>query len=187
VVTFVGGRTVASAAVVHRRPREPRGRCAQATRRTARERAGAATIRLWDAGLLLRAVRRARGLSQRDLAELAGVRRSTIDRIESGQTRAPSLTLVERILRSSGHALVIADHHGRLLELDEEHERLTDHAGRHLPAHLPYFRVEWSRTYWWGWTRVAWSPSDPTVPEWSYYRPGRLRDYFPEHWWLDAT
>lgn len=139
-----------------------------------------------DCGALLRAVRHSRLLSQRDLALLAGVRHSTIDRIEAGRTRSPSMALMDRILRATGHALVVVDHHGRLLELDEQRERLFDRSGRRLPAHLPYFKVKWTSS-WWGWSRIAWLPSDPAVPTWSYYRLVPSAMNCPEHIWMDAT
>jgi transcriptional regulator with XRE-family HTH domain len=122
---------------------------------------------------LLRAVRRARMLSQRELAALAEVRPSTVDRIESGRTPTPSLALVERILRAAGHALVIADEHGRLLELDDERLRLFDRAYRRFPAHLPAQRIQGYPYEWWGWSRIAWQLNDPKVPTWTFYKRGK--------------
>src|ERR1700760_4179219 len=89
------------------------------------------------AATLLRSVRWARQLSQRELAEVAGVPLSTIERIESGQTSNPGLRTIERILSSTGYQLAIANQHGRLLNLDEDRFRHHDRSGRHLPAHLP--------------------------------------------------
>lgn len=49
------------------------------------------------AGNLLRSARAKKGISQARLAELAGVPRSTVERIEAG-TRQPSLVTLSRLL-----------------------------------------------------------------------------------------
>jgi transcriptional regulator with XRE-family HTH domain len=53
------------------------------------------------AGNLLRVARARAGMSQRELAEVAGVQQSTIARIESG-ARQPSLPVLARILAAVG-------------------------------------------------------------------------------------
>src|SRR6202171_560705 len=53
------------------------------------------------AGNLLRVARARAGMSQRELAEAAGVQQSTIARIESG-ARQPSLPVLARILAAVG-------------------------------------------------------------------------------------
>jgi transcriptional regulator with XRE-family HTH domain len=58
-------------------------------------------------GDLLRAVRRSRRLSQRELAEVAGVRSTTVDRIESGCSNRPSLAVIEQILNATGYQLAV--------------------------------------------------------------------------------
>lgn len=118
---------------------------------------------------LLRAVRKARRLSQRELASLAGVRPSTVDRIESGQSTAPSLAVIEKILHACGYRLAITGHEGRPFELDEPHGRLLDRGGRNYPAHLDLIRMDGMRTPWWGWLRIAFYERDPHVPEWIYH------------------
>lgn len=141
-----------------------------------------------DAGRLLRAVRRARTLSQRELAELCGVPRSTIDRIESGATD-PRMGTTARILDPAGFRLVVLDDAGRLLEPDDAHDRLRDAALRRLPAHLRARRITDDLTPWWGWGRIAWWPDDPAVPAWTYdRRPDRVRrPWLPVYRWDDAT
>jgi transcriptional regulator with XRE-family HTH domain len=131
-------------------------------------------------------VRRWRGISQRELADFAGVRRSTISRIESGQTARPSLELMDRIVRAGGFALVIADVHDRLLELDDHRGRLRDRGGRRYPAHLELFKVRWGGPPWWGWSRIAWLETDQACPEWSFYR-RPTHGYAPPFWITDAT
>jgi transcriptional regulator with XRE-family HTH domain len=57
-----------------------------------------------SAARLLRAARRRAGLSQRALAEAAGVPQSTVARIELG-TLSPRANTLERLLRGTGHGL----------------------------------------------------------------------------------
>ena len=59
-----------------------------------------------DAARLVRYARRQAGLTQRGLAESAGVPQSTVARIESRQL-APRVTTLERILRATGHTLTL--------------------------------------------------------------------------------
>ena len=148
------------------------------------------------AGAWLRAVRRSRRISQRELAELAQLPRSSIDRIEAGRV-VPKLDTVERLLAVTGYELAVTDQHGRLLALDPERERRRDRARRHFPAHLDQGRTP---TYddggWWGWERIAWPYTDDWVPEWTYWRRRKARwigawemkypsEYGPA--WDDAT
>jgi transcriptional regulator with XRE-family HTH domain len=135
-----------------------------------------------DPALLLRAVRRARTLSQRELAAVAGIPPSTVDRIECGRTAQPSLRLIESILAATGYRFVVVDRFGRPFEVDEVHGRLRDRSGRQFPAHLEARRLNWIDP-WWGWSRVAYWPTDD-VPEWIYYRrhPNRY-----DVRWEDAT
>jgi transcriptional regulator with XRE-family HTH domain len=141
-----------------------------------------------DAGDVLRAVRRARRLSQRELAAVAGVPRSTVDRIEAGRTE-PRLATFEAILKSVGYGLVITNQFGRMLAVDDGW--LRDRGLRCYPAHL---ELRPSGNYfdggWWGWGRLAWTPDDPKVPEYTFDR------RYPDHWnnpdyaqhrWDDAT
>lgn len=57
-----------------------------------------------DAGQALRASRRRRGLSQRALAELAGVSQPLIARLESGAVR-PRTDTLDKLLRVCGETL----------------------------------------------------------------------------------
>jgi transcriptional regulator with XRE-family HTH domain len=118
-----------------------------------------------DAGRIVRAARRARRVSQRELAVLADVPRSTVERIEAG--RPPTLGTVACLLQALGFELAAVDEHGQVLAVDDEHDRLRDAAGRRFPAHLRWARtpdyVDVSGPDWWGWHRIAW-PFGPGKP-----------------------
>lgn len=143
-----------------------------------------------DPGDLLRAVRYSRRLSQRELARLAGVRRTTVDRIESGSTHEPSLRIVESILQSVAYRLVVADQHGRPLRLEADRFRYWDRGGRHLPAHLERRAINSFCDPWWGWSRLAWWVSDPKVPAHTYDLRNRAhwdKPEFVDRRWDEAT
>ena len=74
------------------------------------------------ASAFLKLARLEAGLSQRELAERAGVSQSEIARIESGQ-REPSIPTLQKILAGAGKELRF-----RLVELDD-HDRVL--AARH--------------------------------------------------------
>jgi transcriptional regulator with XRE-family HTH domain len=151
-------------------------------------------------GRWLRAARRDRRQSQRELAALANVPLSTVARIEAGKT-VPRLDTFVLLLAALGFELAIVDRHGRLLELDDEHDRLRDRAGRRFPAHLiagktpsyaDCFTGE-GRT-WWGWERIAWPYGPGTPPEYTFwqrpkYGAGKwgFLDTRRDHRWDDAT
>ncbi|WP_375488561.1 helix-turn-helix domain-containing protein [uncultured Jatrophihabitans sp.] len=148
-----------------------------------------------DAGSALRAARRWRRLSQRQLADVSGVPRQTIERIEAGGT-SPRVNTLDTLLRSVGYELVVENQFGRRLRVDDrEHPR--DRAGRHLPAHLPFIETRELDVGegWWGWWRIAWSRRDPTVPEYTYWQPRQPRrlivgdrgSEFTMSVWDDAT
>lgn len=61
------------------------------------------------AGALLKVARRAAGLAQKALAELAGTSQSAIAAYEGGQ-REPTLPVLARMVRATGHELVLDIH-----------------------------------------------------------------------------
>jgi transcriptional regulator with XRE-family HTH domain len=150
-----------------------------------------------EAGAWLRAARRSRRVSQRELAALAGCVPSKVGRIESG-ANIPRVDTVVGLLSVLGYQLAIVDHRGRLLDYDQDHDRLRDRGDRHFPAHLdaastPGYFEQGGRT-WWGWHHVAWPFGPGKPPEHTYWRrpapPGSgtwgFLDEIPEPW-EDAT
>jgi transcriptional regulator with XRE-family HTH domain len=138
---------------------------------------------------VLRAIRRIRGISQRELAEQSQVPRTTIDRIESGRSRDPGVGTLERIVRGGQFRLAVLTESGRELQVRPGRFRLYDAAGRHLPGHLPPRPLRSTQDPWWGWFRIAWDASDRVVPEYTYERRRPPPDeYFLAHArWQDAT
>jgi transcriptional regulator with XRE-family HTH domain len=135
----------------------------------------------------VRAVRRYRQLSTRELAELAGIPKTTINRIEA-QRSVPRLDTFLALLRATGHELAILDSYGWPLVLDLEHDRLRDRRKRHFPAHLPWLKTPECTSInfrdWWGWDRIAWGLVGEVPPEYTFWRRRRLRPAIP---WEDAT
>lgn len=85
------------------------------------------------AGNLLLLARQQAGLSQRELAERAGVTQSEIARIESGK-REPSIPTIQRILAGAGlelrFRLMPRDDHDQVLNAREEgHRSSAERAG----------------------------------------------------------
>lgn len=118
-------------------------------------------------GVILRALRRRADLSQRELADLAGVPKSTVSRIESGEISDPRFRTVERLARAAGAAVTVG---GELAPVPSEGWR--DRADRNYPAHLDVRPVEqltdWAGAWWAHWHRLppgAW-PLEP--PAYTY-------------------
>lgn len=131
-----------------------------------------------DIAALLRVVRRLRKMSQRELAALAGVPNSTIDRIEAGRSD-PRLSTLVAILGAVGLELGVHVG-GRLVEVDPDRERLADGAGRHFPAHWEVSEVVWLDNYWGWWRKKPGLRSFP--PTHTYWKRGYNLDR-----WMDAT
>ncbi|MFI6160475.1 GNAT family N-acetyltransferase [Micromonospora haikouensis] len=129
-----------------------------------------------DLGGSLRALRRRADLSQRELADLAGVPQATLARIESGRSGDVRFRTVERLVRAAGGRVAIGipgdqpgdqpgDHtcdqpgDDRVPEVvpvpGVPHDGLRDEAGRRYPAHLDAWEVhgpkDWPGAWWAGW------------------------------------
>ncbi|GAB2465640.1 helix-turn-helix domain-containing protein [Jatrophihabitans fulvus] len=136
------------------------------------------TTTAFDIGRMLRAVRRARALSQRDLARLLGVAAGTVGRYESG-TRLPTVRFLDRVAQVCGFRLELvdvrvsdADGAGARLRPDDEHDAIRDGRGRRFPAHLHWGgkpNLLWCHPRWWGWRHIAWYDGDPATPEHIYW------------------
>ncbi len=92
-----------------------------------------------DLGNALRRLRRVADLSQRELAEKAGVPPSTVARIESAEVQNPQFRTIERLARAAGGAVTVepgsADPHADATAVRPD-EPIGDAAGRRFPAHL---------------------------------------------------
>ncbi len=77
---------------------------------------------------IVREARRRAGLSQAELAERAGVPKSTVGRIESG-ARVPSSEMVERLVRAAGFSVSIS-----LSEPDPGTDSMFERTLRRSPA-----------------------------------------------------
>lgn len=137
-----------------------------------------------DVPATLRAARRTRRVSQRELAQHAGVPRQTLERIEAGHTD-PRLGTLEKLLAPIGFQLTVCNTHGRVLKIDAEREQLVDWSGRHFPPHWEVSPAgEYPSGSWWGWARR--SPNVRTRnPTHTYWHPYPSTGF--EHPWEDAT
>lgn len=147
-----------------------------------------------DPGDLLRAVRRERRLSQRELALLAGVAKSTIDRIEARPEAQPSFRLMVRVLDAAGYEVLLLHETDPPLSLYDGRDGLIDRGGRRFPAHLPIWEVPpmfgppAHSVRWWGWHHRAFYDGDPNTPEWTFARRPHLWPWGVGDWiWSDAT
>jgi transcriptional regulator with XRE-family HTH domain len=130
-----------------------------------------------DADALLRAARRSRRVSQRELADLAGVPSSTVSRIEAGTT-VPRVDTMAALAEALGFELVICDLSGRVLTADPKRDALVDRAGRRFPAHLHMGPTPgYIEGGWWGWHHIAFWPSQDRVPENTYWRRRKLPEF----------
>jgi transcriptional regulator with XRE-family HTH domain len=130
-----------------------------------------------DVPATLRAARRHRRLSQRELAEIAGVPRSTVDRIESGDSD-PRVGTFAKLLAAIGVELVPCIGGARIVP-SQIHEEYRDILGRHLPPHWEIRGVTWLDN-WWGWWRkhpnvksfpptfTYWKPRPPGWGQWGW-------------------
>lgn len=140
-----------------------------------------------SAGAWIRAIRRFRDMSTRELAEATGVPRTTINRIETGRC-VPRLDTFLTVLHRTGHDLAVINEYGWPLVLDREHDQLRDRRKRRFPAHLPWLATPEfgspDNNDWWGWNRIAWGLVGEFVPEYTYWR---RRPTTPGVPWEDAT
>jgi transcriptional regulator with XRE-family HTH domain len=96
---------------------------------------------------VVRAARRRADLSQRGLAQRAGVHHATVAKIEAGQ-REPSLGLLLRILEAVGIRLMAVDDERRQVAAMDDVPEVRDLADRRFPAHYDLI-LEPRRGEWW--------------------------------------
>ncbi|QLQ38997.2 helix-turn-helix domain-containing protein [Micromonospora robiginosa] len=129
-----------------------------------------------DLGDLLRRLRRRADLSQRELAERAGLAQSAVARIESGRATDPRYRTVERLVRAAGAGIRVKvepvpdtrataptepmpESMPRPMPRPEPgavpHDDMRDQAGRRYPAHLDVWEVreprDWPGAWWAEW------------------------------------
>lgn len=101
---------------------------------------------------LLRRVRRQRDVSQRELADLAGVPTSTIGDLEAGHV-VPLLSTLDRALQAAGYRLDVVDAEDGLATWIVSGIEPRDRAGRRYPPHLDLR----SRRPWPGTDELPWT------------------------------
>jgi transcriptional regulator with XRE-family HTH domain len=124
---------------------------------------------------LVRAIRYDRELSQRELAERAGLPHSTVARIESGATNDPAVSTLQRILAAAEYSVAVIDFAGAPISHFSAPGPQRDATGRHLPAHLERRPLDKG---WWGWYRTTWEGNGEPTPDWIFnlrYRTPRIR------------
>ncbi|NJP31158.1 GNAT family N-acetyltransferase [Micromonospora sp. HSS6-12] len=138
---------------------------------------------------MLRALRRAADLSQRELAEKSGVPQATVARIEAERTTNPRFRTVERLIRAAGGVVVaglpgvtadVADVADVMPPPPVPHDGWTDQAGRRYPAHLDAWEVreprDWPGAWWAEWYRLPPERYPLKVPAFAYERNRQYRD-----------
>lgn len=133
-----------------------------------------------DLGALLRALRHAADLSQRELAAKAGVPAATLARIESGATTNPGLRIVARLLAAAGGALLVVEAATGVPVTPRPYDDVRNEGDRRYPAHLDVRPVrspkDWSGAWWAYWYDIP-EPHWPVrVPDYTYDM-RRLRDW----------
>ncbi|WP_405114291.1 helix-turn-helix domain-containing protein [Micromonospora sp. NBC_01405] len=141
-----------------------------------------------DVAAVLRALRRQADLSQRELSARAGVPKSTVARIESGDVADPRLRTVERLVRAAGGRLLVGrpgdgpgDRPPEVLAVPGvPHDGMRDEAGRRYPAHLDVWEVhdpkDWPGAWWAEWYKLPPERFPRPVPAATYELSRRYRD-----------
>jgi transcriptional regulator with XRE-family HTH domain len=124
----------------------------------------------FSASRFLRRARRIADLSQRELAQAAGMPQSTVARIEA-ERMTPRVDCLDRLLRATGCQLAVVDGDGWPLAPMGE-DRYLDQAGRRFPAHLDLRKG--GNGIWWG-RRDRWLEDRP-VPAVTFDRNRQHRD-----------
>lgn len=124
-------------------------------------------VRPFDATAFIARARREADLSQRDLADVIGLSRATIGRLETGATRV-GVDLLQSILGLAGLRLAVLDESG-LEVYPVPADVLRDNAGRRLPSHLDVLPQEDQPAY----RGVNPRPGKPPAIAWYHHRRAR--------------
>ena len=103
------------------------------------------------AGAWVRQARRLADLSQRELAERAGLRRQVVERIEAGSV-SPRLSTLLTLLRAAGCHLALRP---GPQPVGTQRPGLRDRAQRHYPAHLDVREVDRFGSWWGDWQLLS--------------------------------
>jgi transcriptional regulator with XRE-family HTH domain len=133
--------------------------------------AGTLVCVTFPADRYLRAARRRADLSQRELADKAGVPQSTVARVERLPTKA-SVSSVAILLAATGLRLAVLDQDGAEVEPEDESDAdRRDRGHRRYPAHLD---LRPGSDHWWGY---GWPMFDGKEPEFTFDRDRWTRDW----------
>ncbi|BEP16098.1 hypothetical protein acdb102_44090 [Acidothermaceae bacterium B102] len=110
--------------------------------------------------VLLRAARHRADLSQRELAERAGISRGVVGDVESGRSNSPSVDVVLRLLAAAGCGLVAVGPDGEVLTA-RKYDDVRDRGYRAWPAHLDVRPVRNAGDWWFGFARPGGMPLPP--------------------------
>lgn len=122
---------------------------------------------------LLRAARHRADLSQRELAERAGVNQSVVSKIEARLVTAPGLATVARLLAAAGCRLVAVDADGQPLQ-QRPYDDARDAGYRRWPAHLEVRPVLTDSDWWYAPFLTDMRPLPAFTADWRRLR-GRPR------------
>ncbi|MCX5068849.1 helix-turn-helix domain-containing protein [Micromonospora lupini] len=136
-----------------------------------------------DLGEVIRALRRQADLSQRQLAERAGVPQPTLARIESGRVADPRFRTVERLVRAARGEMAFGTPSVTPAVIEPTpvpHDDMRDMAGRRYPAHLDVWPVyeprDWPGAWWAAWYRLPPERYPLPLPPAAYELNRRYRD-----------
>jgi transcriptional regulator with XRE-family HTH domain len=139
-------------------------------------------------GPILRALRNAAGLSQRELAAKARIPPATLARLESGATPDPRLRTVERLIAAAGGEFLVVHAANGDAVSERPGDDLTDEGDRHYPAHLELRPVrspkDWPGAWWAYWYDLRPEHYPVRVPDYTFdlrppTRPRRRRGSRP--------
>jgi transcriptional regulator with XRE-family HTH domain len=122
---------------------------------------------------MIRALRHFADLSQRELAARAGISKSLLADIETGDVASPSYPTILRLVEVAGLRLVVADQLALPL-VARAFDDVVDAGGRRWPAHLDVVAVRKDSDWWYSRTNPGERPRPLYTAQWRRAR-GRVR------------